>query len=159
MFYLIETLLPSPEAAALLLHRLSGTPPGVSPSRELSDITPDFFRSRLRFHVWFVHAEANDASEAKALAPKEEEAAELSSRPSTQVERRVVSGLALPQLEGQQLSWISRGSFSACLFQDILNHVLNDIEVVMGQVGAALAKKATKKKKNGGNSKRSKPVS
>lgn len=49
--------------------------------------------------------------------------------------------------------------FSACLLQDILNHILNDIEIVMGQVGAALAKKTTKKKKKkGGNSKTSKPA-
>lgn len=40
---------------------------------------------------------------------------------------------------------------SRCL-QDILNHILNDIEIVMGQIGAALAKKASKKKKKkGGN--------
>lgn len=49
---------------------------------------------------------------------------------------------------------------SACLSQDILNHILNDIEIIMGQVGAALAKKATKKKKKkGGKPKRSKPGS
>lgn len=49
--------------------------------------------------------------------------------------------------------------FSVGLLQDILNHILNDIEIIMGQIGAALVKKTSKKKnKKGGNSKKSKPA-
>eukprot|EP00066_Takifugu_rubripes_P022938 XP_011612204.1 PREDICTED: epidermal growth factor receptor kinase substrate 8-like protein 3 [Takifugu rubripes] len=67
----------------------------------------------------------NNVSEPELIAPKEEEPfGQLSSKPYTQLDRNV----------------------------DILNHILNDIEIVMGQIGAALAKKASKKKKKkGGN--------
>ena len=54
------------------------------------------------------------------------------------------------------------GHFPAFFFfflQDILNHILNDLEIIMGKVGAALAQKASKKKKKKGeNSKKSKQL-
>ncbi|CAG06824.1 unnamed protein product [Tetraodon nigroviridis] len=67
--------------------------------------------------------EDEDVPEPKVFAPEEEEPLQPSSKPYTQLEGRV----------------------------DILNHILNDIEIVMGQVGAALAKKAAKKKKKKAN--------
>ncbi|TWW62124.1 Epidermal growth factor receptor kinase substrate 8-like protein 3 [Takifugu flavidus] len=68
--------------------------------------------------------EDNNVSEPELIAPKEEEPfGQLSSKPYTQLDRNV----------------------------DILNHILNDIEIVMGQIGAALAKKASKKKKKKAN--------
>lgn len=61
-----------------------------------------------------MHAEDNDVSEAKA--PEEEELPELSSKASSQVERRVVSVLAPHKPEDQRFSKISSGSFSSLFF-------------------------------------------
>lgn len=95
---------------------------------------------------WFVHAEDNYGPEPKVSTPEEEEEdyLQLGSKPYTQLERRVVS------VEVAASAAAALVNFSARLFQDILNHILNDIEIIMGQVGAALAKKASKKKKKKG---------
>uniref|UniRef100_H3DAX3 EPS8 signaling adaptor L3a n=1 Tax=Tetraodon nigroviridis TaxID=99883 RepID=H3DAX3_TETNG len=81
----------------------------------------------VRLHSDF--SEDEDVPEPKVFAPEEEEPLQPSSKPYTQLEGRV----------------------------DILNHILNDIEIVMGQVGAALAKKAAKKKKKKGARKKKVP--
>lgn len=98
-----------------------------------------------------VHAEDEDVPEPKVFAPEEEEPLQPSSKPYTQLEGRVVS--VLTRVEGPAASAVLHLS----LLQDILNHILNDIEIVMGQVGAALAKKAAKKKKKKGARKKKFP--
>lgn len=102
-------------------------------------------------------------SEPELFAPKPFPAeGQLSSKPYTQLDRNVVSMLAPHKHQGTffLFFWMTRGyppRPPSPLLQDILNHILNDIEIVMGQIGAALAKKASKKKKKkkkkGGNSK------
>lgn len=102
-----------------------------------------------------MYTEDNNVSEPEPIAPKEEEPfGQLSTKPYTQLDRNVVSVLALHKHEST-FSSVSGSSVVIphpwCL-QDILNHILNDIEIIMGQIGAALAKKASKKKKKkGGN--------
>lgn len=150
----------------------------MSPWQEIYNCYTDYqwwSQNQYKPSVSFVHIDEDDTFESELFVPEEEEeepslqsfTTEVSRLGTyTELDRNVVSVtqeisklyLILWQIlfflnrEHSNIVFKRRRRFLLLSLQDILNHILSDIEIFMGQIAAAVAKNAKKKKKkNKGN--------